>query len=210
MSPSAPRAENAEVDRLYREANGQLARARGLLALAHRHASKLPPTSEDQEKSRTALAEAIGLCVTATHYAKAHNLYKITDSGLNPSQIRRSVQLGLSKSGNSGGPATRQRPQPPAPSPDRLSLPLFAQLDACRRMNLEGLCCLAESENQPQGTWRGTQLLKIAEQLCVITALECKLLGLYVLGDPAKEPAAVRQTIGDWATAATRKDLEEE
>src|SRR5712692_2237582 len=93
--------ENAEVDRLVKEVSGHLARARALLAMAHRHAAKMPLAADDQEKSRNLLSESIGLCVTATHAAKANNLYKMFDSGLNPSELRHGVERALTKPANS-------------------------------------------------------------------------------------------------------------
>jgi hypothetical protein len=203
-------AANADTDRIGREAAGQLARARTLLALAQRHAAALPLEPQDQEKSRAALAEAIGLCVTATRTAKAHNLYKLADSGLNPSELRQAVQRALSPRPDAEPHDPKRGARNPAPTPDRRSAPLLAQLDAARRMNVEGIRWLTHSEDSHDAEWRGNQLLKIAEQLCVTTALECKLLGLYVLGDPRDEPAAIRKAVRAWATEVTRKEVAEE
>ena len=199
--------EDAQVDRLYKEVSGQLGRARALLALAHRTAIKMPIEPDDQTKSNTSLAEAIGLCVSATRAAKANNLYKLTDSGLNPSELRHSVEQAMRKPVSS-------RPGPPrrtlATPNDPIRISLFAQLDACRRLNLEGLRWLTAPAASDEDTWRGKQLMKIAEQLCVVTALESKLFGAYVVGGPHDEPPAVRKAINAWATETTRKELVEE
>jgi hypothetical protein len=204
--------ENADLDRLLKDASGQLNKARALLASAHRLAVKMPLESADQEKSRTALAEAIGLCVTVTHTAKAKNLYKLIDSGLNPSELRHSVERALSKP-SSAKPSSNNRRAPAAASSkskDAVSTGLLLQLDACRRINLEGLRWLVQASDNSEENWRGRQLLKIAEQLCVVTALESKLHGRYPLGNPTDEPASVRRAIAEWATEATRKELVEE
>jgi hypothetical protein len=77
-------------------------------------------------------------------------------------------------------------------------------------MNLEGLRCLALATEQPATAWRGAQLLKVAEQLCVVTALESKLLGRYVLGETQEEPVNVRRAVARWAIEATRRELDGE
>jgi hypothetical protein len=200
--------EDAQVDRLYKEVSSQLGRARALLALAHRTAIKMPLAPEDQTNSNTSLAEAIGFCVSATRSAKANNLYKLTDSGLNPSELRHSVERAMTKPVSSRPAMPPRRPLATPNDPVRLSL--FAQLDACRRLNLEGLRWLNQPGASAEDTWRGKQLMKIAEQLCVVTALESKLFGAYVLGDSRDEPPAVRKAINFWATETTRKELAEE
>jgi len=206
--------EDAKVDGLVKEITGQLGKARALLALAHRTAIKMPLTPDDQTKSNTSLAEAIGFCVNATRSAKANQLYKLTDSGLNPSELRHSVEHAMKKPVPSkpspGKPiAGGGRPAPPdLKDPVRASL--FAQLDACRRLNVEGLRWLSQSVPSHEDTWRGKQLMKIAEQLCVVTALESKLFGSYVLGNASDEPPRVRKAIAIWATEATRKELSDE
>ena len=206
MATATDRTENAEKERLRQEVTGQLARARGFLHLAHRYAAKLPPTSDDREKSRMALAEATTLCVAASRSSKTNNLFQLVDSGLNPSEIRRSVQNGLDPAENPKTPAKPGRARTPD-NEDQVSASLLAQLDACRRMSLEGLRCLNRPDADPDDAWRGQQFVKIAEQLCVITALESKLLGRYVMGDPAEEPAAVRHAVCEWAAEATRREL---
>ncbi len=210
MATESDQMENADKDQTHKEVTGQLGRARALLAMAHRYAAKMPLEPDDQEKSRVALAEAIGLCVTATRAAKASNLYKMLDSGLNPSELRHCVERALSKPTSSVPSHKEQRSRPVHPPTDGLRVALFAQLDACRRLNLEGLRWLDGSEANSLDNWRGKQLLKIAEQLCVVTALESKLLGQYSLGDTRDEPAGIRKTIAIWATEATRKELAEE
>ena len=207
MSLGAQQKTEANTDRLRQEASAQLARARGFIALAQRYACKLPPTADDREKSQMALAEATNLCVAASRSAKANNLFQLIDSGLNPSEIRKSVQQGLSPRSESKGPPAPGRVRLTNDSRDQLSASLFAQLDACRRMNVEGMRWQAQSNEQPEAQWRGQQLLKISEQLCVITALESKLLGRYVLGEPGDDPAAVRQAVCHWAEEATRREL---
>lgn len=201
--------ENADLDRLLKEASGQLGKARALLASAHRIAVKMPLEQADQEKSRSALAEAIGLCVSVTHTAKANNLYRLLDSGLNPSELRHSVERAMSKPPGGKQPANR-RGASPTVGKDAVSTGLLLQLDACRRINLEGLRWLVQATDNSEESWRGRQLLKIAEQLCVVTALESKLHGRYPLGEPTDEPANIRRTIADWAAQATRKELAEE
>lgn len=202
--------ENAELDRLMREVSGQLSKARALLATAHRSAVKMPLEAGDQEKSRAAMSEAIGLCVNVTHTAKANNLYKLTDSGLNPSELRHCVERAMTKPAGSKSSSEGRRPPNISPAKDAVSTGLLVQLDACRRINLEGLRWLTQAAENSEENWRGKQLLKIAEQLCVVTALESKLHGRYPLGDPTDEPAAVRKAIGIWATEATRRELAEE
>jgi hypothetical protein len=196
---------------LLKDASGHLNRARALLASAHRLAVKMPLEAPDQEKCRTALAEAIGLCVTVTHTAKAHNLYKLMDSGLNPSELRHSVERALSKPSGAKASSNNRRSAPPAPkSTDAVATGLLLQLDACRRINVEGLRWLVQGSDNSEEGWRGRQLLKIAEQLCVVTALESKLHGRYPLGNANDEPAGVRRAISEWAAEATRKELVEE
>ncbi len=203
--------QESDVRRVQQEIAGQIARARAALALAHRHASKLPLTAEEQEKSQRALADAIGLCVMATHAAKKHSLYKIADSGLNPSELRRSAQRGLSRNADGRGRGgTSRRARPAAAQSDRSAAPLLVQLDASRRMNVEGMRCLTQLGTSREGAWRGGQLLRIAEQLCVITAMESKLMGVYVLSDARTDPAAARAAVCQWATEATRKEIEAE
>jgi hypothetical protein len=201
--------ENADLDRLLKEASGHLNKARALLASAHRLTVKMPLDQADQEKSRSALAEAIGLCVAVTHTAKANNLYKMLDSGLNPSELRHTVERAMSKPSGAKSTNNRRGPAPTARS-DAVSSGLLLQLDACRRINLEGLRWLVQASDNSEENWRGRQLLKIAEQLCVVTALESKLHGRYPLGDATDEPAHVRRAISDWAAEATRKELAEE
>ena len=207
VSLGAQQKTEANTDRLRQEASAQLARARGFVALAQRYACKLPPSAEDREKSQMALAEATKLCVAASQSAKANTLFQLVDSGLNPSEFRRSIQYGLSPQAESKGQSAPGRARLSTDNRDQISVSLFAQLDACRRMNLEGIRCQAQSDDDTETRWRGQQLLKIAEQLCVITALESKLFGRYVLGDPTDDPAAVRQAVNDWATEATRREL---
>jgi hypothetical protein len=202
--------ENADLDRLLREASGQLSKARALLASAHRVAVKMPLEQADQDKSRTALAEAIGLCVAVTHSAKANNLYKMLDSGLNPSELRHTVERAMTKPSGAKSPSNNRRGSAPSPRKDAVATGLLLQLDACRRINLEGLRWLVQASDNSEESWRGRQLLKIAEQLCVVTALESKLHGRYPLGDPTDEPANIRRVISDWAADATRKELAEE
>jgi len=201
------RMDDAKVDGLVKEITGQLGRARALLALAHRIAIKMPLAPDDQTKSNTSLAEAIGFCVNATRSAKANNLYKLLDSGLNPSELRHSVERAMKKL-PPGKSSSGRTPSPDARDP--IGASLFAQLDACRKLNLEGLRWLTQPAPSDEDTWRGKQLMKIAEQLCVVTALESKLFGSYVLGDPRDEPARVRKAIAIWATEATRKELVDE
>jgi hypothetical protein len=202
--------ENAELDRLMKEVSGYLSKARALLAMAHKFAVKMPLAAEDQEKSRSSLAEAIGQCVTATHAAKAHNLYKLLDSGLNPSELRHSVERALAKPPNTRNSNDGRRAAAFTPSQDPVTTGLLMQLDASRRINLEGLRWLTQAAENSEENWRGKQLLKIAEQLCVVTALESKLFGKYPLMDSREEPAAVRKAIGIWATETTRRELAEE
>jgi hypothetical protein len=202
--------ENADLDRLLKEASGQLGKARALLASAHRLAVKMPIEQADQEKSRAALAEAIGLCVAVTHSAKANNLYKMLDSGLNPSELRHTVERALTKPSAARSSSNNRRSPAPAPRKDAVTTGLLLQLDACRRINLEGLRWLVQASDNSEENWRGRQLLKIAEQLCVVTALESKLHGRYPIGNPTDEPASVRRAISDWAAEATRKELAEE
>ena len=201
--------ENAELDRLTKEVSGYLNKARALLAMAHRFAAKMPLAPEDQDKSRSSLAEAIGQCVTATPAAKANNLYKLLDSGLNPSELRHSVERALTKPPHTRNSSDGRRAAV-TPSQDPVATGLLVQLDACRRINLEGLRWLTQAAENSEENWRGKQLLKIAEQLCVVTALESKLFGKYPLMDSREEPAAVRKAIGIWATEATRRELAEE
>jgi hypothetical protein len=209
VTTGAARTENADLDRLLKEASGQLSRARALLASAHRLAVKMPLEATDQEKSKASLAEAIGLCVTVTHSAKANNLYKLLDSGLNPSELRHSVERALSKPTGSHS-SNNRRSKAAASAKDAVSAGLLVQLDACRRINLEGLRWLTQASDNSEESWRGKQLLKLAEQLCVVTALESKLHGRYPLGSPTDEPASIRKAISDWASDATRKELAEE
>ena len=209
MAIGTDRMENAELDRLVNEVSGYLSKARALLAMAHRFAAKMPLATEDQEKSKLSLAEAIGQCVTATHAAKANNLYRLHDSGLNPSELRHSVERALTKPPAKSASDGRRIPAV-TPSKDPVATGLLVQLDACRRINLEGLRWLTQAAENSEESWRGKQLLKIAEQLCVVTALESKLLGKYPLMDSREEPAAVRKAIGIWATEATRRELAEE
>ncbi|GEM_PF-6562628 len=198
--------QTTDAKQLVAEITGKLNKARTLLAMAHRLASKMPPTPDDQTKCKASLAEAIGLCVAATRAAKDNSLYKLPDSGLNPSEIRHAVERGLRPSRDSGG-----RPGPRGRSDDGKVHPtLLAQLNACRAMNAEGLRWLAQPQPAADAAWRGNQLLKIAEQLCVITALESKLLGVYVMGDSRMEPARARRAINDWATETTRREVAEE
>lgn len=199
------RTEGVGAESSYREVSGQLAQARMQLAMAQRHATKLPLATEDQEKSRKALAEAIALCAVATRSAKANGLYKLLDSGLNPSELRQAVAKGMSPPTDSRGHRSGRGLLAAAPDPRCASL--FAQLDACRRMNLEGLRWLAQPRPQPDEQWRGSQLLKIAEQLCVVTALESKLLGMHVIGDSTTDPVAVRRAVAAWAIETTRKEI---
>lgn len=210
MATGTDRMENAELDRLTKEVSGYLNKARALLAMAHRFAAKMPLAAEDQDKSRSSLAEAIGQCVTATHAAKANNLYKLTDSGLNPSELRHSVERALTRPPNTKNFSEGRRAPAFTPSKDPVATGLLVQLDACRRINLEGLRWLTQASDNSEESWRGKQLLKIAEQLCVVTALESKLYGKYPLLDSREEPAAVRKAIGIWATEATRRELAEE
>ena len=165
MSLGTSKTEKAETDKLYEEVSSFLARARTVLALAHRHAAKMPLAEEDQTKSRTALAEAIGLCVNATHSAKANNLYRLMDSGLNPSELRHSVQRALTEATITRSASNSRRSGPSIPAPERASAILFAQLNACRVINVEGLRWLSQPDPSTESQWRGTQLLKIAEQL---------------------------------------------
>lgn len=204
------RKENADLDRLVKEASGHLGKARALLAMAHRLAVKIPLEASDQEKSRGALAEAIGLCVTVTHSAKANNLYRMPDSGLNPSELRHSVERVLTNPAGSKSSTNNRRAANYSPPKDAIAMGLFVQLDACRRINVEAIRWLGQASDNSQESWRGKQLLKIAEQLCVVTALESKLHGRYPLGDSGDEPAAVRKIVSTWATDTTRKELAEE
>jgi hypothetical protein len=197
-------------DGLYKEAVGQLSKARALLASAHRCAVKMPLDVADQEKSRSALSEAIGLCVTVTHTAKANNLYRLLDSGLNPSELRHSVERALTKPTRTKSSEQRPRSNSTPAANDPQAMGLLLQLDACRRINLEGLRWLGQGTENSQEAWRGKQLLKIAEQLCVTTALESKLLGKYPLGRTTDEPAMVRKAIAQWAGDATRRELADE
>ena len=210
MSLGAERTEHADITRYQQEIVGHLAKARALLALAQRHASRMPLAPEDQEKSRAGLAEAIGLCVTATRLAKSQNIYRIPDSGLNASEIRNSVERAVSKTARVKNPPDRPRGRAAPLTSDPQSGPLLTQLDACRRMNMDGLRWLGRSDELPEGNWRGNQLLKIAEQLCVITAMESKLLGVYVMGESSLEPAVIRKAVNLWATETTRRELAEE
>ncbi len=196
MSSGTQGAEQMDAKQLVAEITGKLNKARTLLAMAHRLASKMPLAPDDQAKSKTSLAEAIGLCVEATRTAKQHDLYRLLDSALNPSEIRHAVERGLRPSRDSRG-----RPGPRGRTGDsggKVQNPtLLAQLNACRAMNAEGIRWLSQPEPAAEDAWRGNQLLKIAEQLCVITALESKLLGVYVMGDSRMEPARARQRLGD-------------
>jgi len=209
VASGSDRTENAFPESLQKEVIAHLSKARALLATAHRFAVKMPLEPVDQEKARSALAEAIGLCVNVTHTSKANNLYKLLDSGLNPSELRQSVERALIKPAKARSSDRRQRTNSP-PSNDPQATALLLQLDACRRINLEGLRWLTQGGENSQEAWRGKQLMKIAEQLCVITALESKLLGKYPLGRPGDEPAMVRRTIAHWAGEATRRELAEE
>jgi hypothetical protein len=202
--------ENAELDRLMKEVSGYLSKARALLAMAHKFAVKMPLATEDQDKSKLSLAEAIGQCVTATHAAKANNLYKLADSGLNPSELRHSVERALTRPPTARNSPDGRRAPAFSPSGDPVATGLLVQLDACRRINLEGLRWLTQAAENSEESWRGKQLLKIAEQLCVVTALESKLFGKYPLLGSREEPAAVRKAIGIWATEVTRRELVEE
>jgi hypothetical protein len=77
-------------------------------------------------------------------------------------------------------------------------------------MNLQGLRWLLQASDDRDDQWRGKQFLKIAEQLCVVTALESKLMGQYPLGDSQADPVAMRRAVAQWAVEATRRELADE
>ena len=145
MSSGTQGAEKVDAKQQIAEINGKLNKARALLAMAQSLAAKMPLAADDQTKSKASLAEAIGLCVEATRAAKQNGLYKLPDSGLNPSEIRHAVERGLGPPRDSRGRSgSRGRP---GDSAGKVQNPtLLAQLNACRIMNAEGLRWLSQPE----------------------------------------------------------------